>query len=54
MKAGSPPIDIKFADRIAYYDAFDAYYVKHDLSAMENLFAGYIESRIDMYLKILQ
>ena len=54
MKAGYPPIDIKFADRIAYYDAFDAYYVKHDLSAMENLFAGYIESRLDMYLKILQ
>ena len=54
MKAGYPPIDIKFADRIAYYDAFDAYYVKHDLSATENLFAGYIESRIDMYLKILQ
>ena len=54
MKAGYPPIDIKFSDRIAYYDAFDAYYVKHDLSAMENLFAGYIESRLDMYLKILQ
>ena len=54
MKAGYPPIDIKFADRMAYYDAFDAYYVKHDLSAMENLFAGYIESRLDMYLKILQ
>lgn len=54
MKAGYPPIDIKFADRIAYYDAFDAYHVKHDLSAMENLFAGYIESRLDTYLKILQ
>lgn len=54
MKAGYPPIDIKFADRMAYYDAFDAYYVKHDLSAMENLFAGYIESRLDTYLKILQ
>lgn len=54
MKAGYPPIDIKFTDRATYYNAFDAYYMKHDLSAMENLFAKYINSRLDMYLKILQ
>ncbi len=53
MKAGYPPIDIKFSDRNAYYDAFDSYYVNHDLSAMESLFARYIESRLDMYLNIL-
>lgn len=54
MKAGYPPIDIKFADRIAYYNAFDEYYVKHNLSAMESLFAGYIKARLDSYLKMLQ
>lgn len=54
MKAGYPPIDIKFTDRIAYYNAFDEYHVKHDLSAMENLFAGYINARLDSYLKMLQ
>lgn len=54
MKAGYPPIDIKFTDRIAYYNAFDEYHVKHNLSAMENLFAGYINERLDTYLKILQ
>lgn len=54
MKAGFPPIDIKFADRMAYYYAFDEYHVKHNLSAMENLFAGYINARLDKYLKILQ
>lgn len=54
MKAGYPPIDIKFTDRIAYYNAFDEYHVKHSLSAMENLFAGYINSRLKLYLKILQ
>ena len=54
MKAGFPPIDIKFTDRIKYYDAFDEYHVKHNLSAMENLFAGYINSQLDKYLKILQ
>ena len=54
MKAGYPPIDIKFADRIAYYNAFDEYYVKHNLSAMENLFAGYVNERLDTYLKMLK
>ncbi len=54
MKAGFPAIDIKFTDRMAYYDAFDAYYIKHNLFAMENLFAGYINARLDKYLKILQ
>ena len=54
MKAGFPPIDIKFTDRITYYNAFDEYHVKHNLSAMENLFAGYINARLDMYLDILQ
>ena len=54
MKAGYPPIDIKFTDRITYYNAFDEYYVKYNLSAMENLFAGYINARLDMYLDILK
>lgn len=54
MKAGYPPIDIKFTDRISYYNAFDEYHVKHNLAPMEKLFAGYINARLDMYLKILQ
>ena len=54
MKAGYPPIDIKFTDRMAYYDAFDQYHVKHDLSAMEKLFARYIDERLDGYLSILR
>lgn len=54
MKAGYPPIDIKFSDRIAYYNAFDEYYVKHNLSAMEKLFAGYVNERLDTYLKMLK
>lgn len=53
MKAGYPPMDIKFTDRMAYYNAFDEYHVKHNLSAMENLFAGYINARLDTYLKML-
>lgn len=53
MKAGFPPIDIKFTDRAAYYNAFDEYHVKHDLSAMESLFARYVNERLDLYLTIL-
>lgn len=53
MKAGYPPIDIKFTDRKRYYDAFDAYYVKKDLSAMTKLFAEYLNARLTEYLKIL-
>ena len=54
MKAGYPPIDIKFADRISYYNAFDEYHVKHNLGAMEKLFAGYVNARLDSYLLMLE
>lgn len=54
MKAGYPPIDIKFKDRLAYYNAFDEYHVKRNLCAMEDLFAGYLNTRLDTYLKIIK
>lgn len=54
MKAGYPPIDIKFTDRATYYNAFDEYHVKHNLNAMEKLFAGYVNVRLDSYLTILE
>ena len=54
MKAGYPPIDIKFTDRISYYNAFDEYCVRHNLGAMEKLFAGYVNARLDSYLMMLE
>lgn len=54
MKAGFPPIDIKFADRLRYYEAFDAYHARHDLSAMESLLSGYVTERLETYLRILR
>ncbi len=54
MKAGYPPIDIKFTDRISYYNAFDSYHVDQNLDAMEQLFAGYLLERLNLYLRILQ
>ncbi len=54
MKAGYPPIDIKFTDRLAYYKAFDEYHIKHNVSAMESLFAGYLNARLDKYLEMTE
>jgi Uncharacterized conserved protein len=54
MKAGYPPIDIKFTDRLTYYNAFDEYHVKHNPQAMEKLFAKYMNERLNMYLSMLQ
>lgn len=53
MKSGYPPIDIKFVDRISYYGAFDEFHVKHNLAAMEKLFAEYVNKRLDSYLMML-
>ena len=53
MKEGYPSIDIKFTDRLAYYNAFDEYYVRRNLGAMEKLFAGYVNERLDSYLAML-
>ncbi len=54
MKEGYPPIDIKFADRLRYYDAFDEYHVNDNLSAMADLFAGYINEQLDLYISLLE
>ena len=53
MKAGYPPIDIKFTDRLKYYEAFDHYHLKEDLSAMADMFALYLNQKLDLYLSIL-
>ncbi|NCA93177.1 cell filamentation protein Fic [bacterium] len=54
MKEGFPPINIKFSDRLKYYDAFEAYYSQKDSGPMEKLFAEYINERLDDYLRILK
>ena len=54
MKKEYPPIDIKFTDRLKYYEAFDEYHVKHNISAMANIFARYLNQRLDYYLSIIE
>ena len=47
MKAGYPPIDIKFTDRLRYYEAFE------DRDEMARLFGEYLCKRLDQYLEVL-
>lgn len=53
MKLGYPPIDIKFADRKAYYDAFDSHHNKGGVRAMVNLFGKYLLERLNKYINIM-
>lgn len=53
MKEGYPPINIEFINRRVYYDAFNAYHKKNDISAMESLFARYVNESLDRYLSLL-
>ena len=46
MKAGYPPIDIKFTDRMRYYDAFE------DRNEMVRLFGEYLSKRLEQYLDV--
>ena len=54
MKYGLPPIDIKFKDRLKYYNAFDEYHKNNNLNAMVKIFASYINESLDKYLSILE
>lgn len=54
MREGYPPIDIKFADRKSYYQAFDAYSQNGDAGPMVSLVGGYVLERISQYLAILE
>lgn len=53
MKLGYPPIDIKFKDRMAYYDAFDAYHIRGDLKPLAKIFGKYLYERLTKYIEII-
>jgi len=53
MKAGYPPVDIKFSDRKEYYDCFDDYYRTGSTEKFERLLAMYVSERIEEYLRII-
>ncbi len=53
IQNGYPAINVKFADRKQYYDAFDEFYKNDNAEAMIELVAGYVEERMQQYLEIL-
>ena len=53
IRCGYPPINVKFADRKKYYDAFDSYYRDDDATAMTDLIAGYVNDELDRYLRVV-
>lgn len=53
IRNGYPPINVKFTDRKKYYDAFDEYYRNSNANKMTELIAGYVNERLDEYLKAL-
>ena len=53
IRNGYPAINVKFADRKKYYDAFDAYYRDGNAEEMIELIAGYVNQRLDENLEIL-
>ena len=54
MKLGYPPIDIKFTDRNAYYNAFDSYAETGSPKAMFKLFAKYLTERLRRYIETVK
>ncbi len=53
LRNGYPAINIKFTDRKKYYDAFDAYYCDGNAGEMIKLISGYVDERLEQYLRIL-
>ena len=55
IKAGLLPVNIKFADRRKYYDAFDVYHGEaHSAEAMTELITGYEIAELEKRISILQ
>ena len=54
MKEGYPPIDIKYADRKLYYEAFDGYHSGKNPHAMADLFLRYLDERLSTYLGLME
>ncbi len=54
IRNGYPAINIKFADRKRYYDAFDTFYQDEKADDMILLVAEYMNERLDRYLEIMK
>ena len=52
MQNGYPPVNVKFADRKRYYDAFDSYYRDNDACKMIEIIAEYLEKYLSIYMEL--
>ena len=53
IRAGLPPIDIKFADRRRYYEAFDDYARTQQPTVMVSLVAEYLIERMQRMISVI-
>lgn len=53
IRHGYPAINVKFADRKRYYNAFDSFYRDNNPEPMINLVAEYVSERYDDYFRVL-
>lgn len=53
IKAGMMPVNIKFTDRLKYYNTFDAYRNGNDIEAMTTLIANYEVEELEKHIQIL-
>lgn len=54
MKAGLLPVNIKYTDRIKYYDCFDDYFINTDSSMMCRLITQYEIEELERYISMLK
>ena len=54
IRSGYPAINVKFADRRRYYEAFDTFYRDGKANDMVLLVAEYVSQRLDQYLEIVK
>ena len=52
MQNGYPPVNIKYADRKSYYEAFDAYYRDHNEGVMLTIVTDMLKENLQRFLKL--
>lgn len=54
IRAGLPPINVKFSDRKKYYEAFDCYAREGSADAMTEMIAAYLTERMQSMVDMLK
>ena len=52
MQSGYPPINVKYADRRRYYEAFDAYYRDGDANVLIDIVKNAVRERLRLFCSI--